>query len=92
MAVEGQARHFERADAQVHQRSVDAIVGALYDLEMGAGDFRWNEWNLEHATQHGCGIREIESVARHPGRGFPRDRGNDNGSFKDAAKVAECSK
>jgi hypothetical protein len=29
---------------------------------MAAGDFRWNDWNREHATQHGCTIAEIESI------------------------------
>ena len=39
-------------------------------------DFRWIEWNEEHATQHGCSIAEIESVAGHPPHGFPRKIGN----------------
>ena len=38
--------------------------------------FRWNEWNREHATRHGCTIDEIESVVRRGGRGFPRKIGN----------------
>lgn len=42
---------------------------------MPRGEFRWNEWNLEHATRHGCTIGEIESVVRRGGRGFPRDVG-----------------
>lgn len=29
---------------------------------MGKGDFRWNEWNREHATRHGCTVPEIERV------------------------------
>ena len=28
---------------------------------MGGG-FRWNDWNLEHATKHGCTVPEIEMV------------------------------
>ncbi len=28
-------------------------------------EFRWNSWNLEHATKHGVRILEIESVIRH---------------------------
>jgi len=24
----------------------------------------WNDWNLDHATKHGCRIEEIESVVR----------------------------
>ena len=35
-------------------------------------EFRWNEWNLEHATKHGCTIPEIESVVRNADRGWPR--------------------
>lgn len=37
---------------------------------MAAGDFRWNDWNLDHATKHGCTVEEIEAVVlRHgPGR------------------------
>jgi hypothetical protein len=34
--------------------------------------FRWNDWNLDHATKHGCTISEIESVVRNAGHGFPR--------------------
>lgn len=26
--------------------------------------FRWNEFNIEHATKHGCTIAEIEMVVR----------------------------
>lgn len=40
-------------------------------------DFRWNSWNLDHATIHGCRIEEIESVVRNAGRGFPRKIGDD---------------
>jgi hypothetical protein len=39
--------------------------------------FRWNDWNREHATRHGCTIAEIESVVRNPGRGFPRKVGDE---------------
>jgi hypothetical protein len=35
-------------------------------------EFRWIEWNREHATKHGCIIAEIESVVRNAGHGFPR--------------------
>jgi uncharacterized DUF497 family protein len=37
---------------------------------MAAGDFRWNSWNREHATKHGCTMAEIESVVLKnlPGR------------------------
>ena len=39
---------------------------------MAPDQFRWIEWNREHATKHGCTIPEIESVVRRAGRGFPR--------------------
>jgi hypothetical protein len=32
------------------------------------------EWNLQHATKHGCTIDEIESLVLNAGRGFPRKR------------------
>jgi hypothetical protein len=35
-------------------------------------EFRWNEWNIEHATKHGCTVEEIESVVKNAGRGWPR--------------------
>jgi hypothetical protein len=38
----------------------------------GTVEFRWNDWNRENATKHGCAIDEIESVVRRGGRGFPR--------------------
>jgi len=37
--------------------------------------FRWQDWNLEHATRHGCTPAEIEAVVRNGGRGFPRKIG-----------------
>ena len=38
--------------------------------------FRWNAWNLEHATKHGCTVSEIETVAGDPARGYPRRIGD----------------
>lgn len=35
-------------------------------------DFRWNEWNLEHACRHGVSPREAELVVRTARRPFPR--------------------
>jgi uncharacterized DUF497 family protein len=32
---------------------------------MAKGDFRWIEWNRDHATKHGVTITEIESVVRN---------------------------
>jgi uncharacterized DUF497 family protein len=43
---------------------------------MAAGDFRWNDHNIEHAERHGCRVSEIESVVRRAGHGFPRYVGN----------------
>ena len=34
---------------------------------MKPGAFRWNEWNREQTTKHGCTIAEIESVVRRYG-------------------------
>ena len=39
-------------------------------------EFRWNEWNLEHATRHGVGCAEAERLVESPGRGWPRYVGN----------------
>ena len=39
-------------------------------------DFRWNEWNLEHATKHGVSIAEIESVVRDVKRPYPMKKGD----------------
>lgn len=35
-------------------------------------EYRWIEWNREHATKHGCSIEEIESLLNNPGHGYPR--------------------
>ena len=34
-------------------------------------EFRWNEWNLEHATKHGVRPEEAEWVARSARRPYP---------------------
>lgn len=39
-------------------------------------DFRWNAWNLEHATSHGVSVAEIESVVRSAKPPYPEDVGN----------------
>ena len=39
--------------------------------------FRWNDWNVENATKHGCTVGEIESIVLGAGRGFPRYIGNE---------------
>ena len=44
---------------------------------MKPAGFRWNDWNRDHATRHGCTIEEIESVVRNSGRGFPRKIGDE---------------
>lgn len=38
-----------------------------------SGGFRWNEFNIDHATKHGCSIAEIEMVVRREVRSR-RDR------------------
>jgi hypothetical protein len=38
--------------------------------------FRWNEWNLEHATRHGIGTAEAETVVIRARRPWPQDKGN----------------
>jgi hypothetical protein len=43
---------------------------------MGAGDFRWNQRNFDHAQSHGCTTGEIEAAALHPLRGYPRKIGD----------------
>jgi hypothetical protein len=39
--------------------------------------FRWIEWNIDHATKHGCSVLEIESIVENAGRGFPKKIGDD---------------
>jgi uncharacterized DUF497 family protein len=34
-------------------------------------EFRWNEWNLGHAAEHGVSRHEAESVVRHARRPYP---------------------
>lgn len=36
-------------------------------------EFRWNHWNLDHATPHGVSVQEIEALVR---RGPARDIGD----------------
>ena len=38
--------------------------------------FRWNDWNLDHATQHGVTVEEAETVVLNARRPYPRDLGN----------------
>ena len=39
-------------------------------------EFRWNDWNTDHATRHGCSVGEIESVVRRAKRHEVRKAGN----------------
>lgn len=39
--------------------------------------FRWIDWNLDHATKHGCRIDEIESVVCNARHGFQRKSSKD---------------
>ena len=40
-------------------------------------EFRWNEWNLNHATKHGVSVYEAERVVRNAKRPYPRDVGDE---------------
>lgn len=42
--------------------------------------FRWNDWNLEHATKHGVAISEAEQVVRGARKPFPLKGPNDKWS------------
>jgi uncharacterized DUF497 family protein len=42
-----------------------------------AEDFRWNEWNLDHATRHGIGIREAEQVVESATPPYPEEIGEE---------------
>lgn len=35
-------------------------------------DFRWNQWNEDHATQHGVSVEEAEHVIETARSPFPR--------------------
>jgi len=39
--------------------------------------FRWNAWNLEHATGHGVSPAESEAVVRRARAPFPEQIGDD---------------
>ena len=38
--------------------------------------FRWNDWNIDHATKHGVSVAEAEAVVRAARRPYPEDIGN----------------
>ena len=40
-------------------------------------DFRWNDWNLEHATRHGVAPEEAEHVVTAARPPFPESGGDD---------------
>lgn len=40
-------------------------------------DFRWNDWNEEHATRHGVTIEEAEEVAQAARRPWPEAHPDD---------------
>ena len=40
------------------------------------GAFRWNDWNLEHATRHGVNAGEAEAVVRYARPPYPRKAGD----------------
>ncbi|HVT91079.1 MAG TPA: hypothetical protein VHD56_19660 [Tepidisphaeraceae bacterium] len=43
-------------------------------------EFRWNEWNIEHASSHGVDVDEMEFVVNRARRPWPRFEGD--GKFK----------
>ena len=38
-------------------------------------DFRWNEWNRDHATKHGVAVEEAEAVVRTASPPYPESLG-----------------
>jgi uncharacterized DUF497 family protein len=40
-------------------------------------EFRWNDWNLDHATRHGVNPGEAEAVVRGATAPYPEHRGDD---------------
>jgi hypothetical protein len=38
--------------------------------------FRWNAWNVDHATRHGVSPAEAESVVRDARKPYPRKIGD----------------
>ena len=39
--------------------------------------FRWNDWNLDHATRHGVEPWEAEYVVRNASAPYPQEREDD---------------
>ena len=39
-------------------------------------EFRWNRWNLDHATQHGVSVVEIELLIVSARRPYPQEIGD----------------
>ncbi|MFI5379034.1 MAG: BrnT family toxin [Tepidisphaerales bacterium] len=50
-------------------------------------EFRWNEWNLEHATCHGVSPDEVEYVVEHARPPFPEEIGAEK--FRVRGRTAE---
>src|SRR5947208_9508940 len=61
-----------RLASSISWRLVDGVSTFPYIYVVAPTEFRWIEWNREHATKHGCPIDEIESVVRNAKHGFPR--------------------
>jgi hypothetical protein len=51
-------------------------------------EFKWIEWNLDHATQHGVTVDEIEALIAGATRPFPEYRGDGKWLSKAAAPAA----
>lgn len=39
--------------------------------------FRWNAWNIDHATRHHVGIREAEAIVARARSPYPEYRGDE---------------
>jgi len=40
-------------------------------------EFRWNDWNLDHATGHGVSPEECEYVVEHSAAPYPEKAGDE---------------
>ena len=51
-------------------------------------EFRWNDWNLEHATCHGVSPDEAEYVVEHARPPFPEEIGEEKFRVRDQTMAA----
>ena len=52
------------------------VASVLYILNLML-EFRWNDWNLDHATRHGVSPEEAEAVVEATRPPFPEQIGDD---------------